>query len=80
MTILMASHFPDHAFLVSSVVAILNNGRISRIGTPDAVITEETMKETYGVDVRIVQLEEGGMRKACFPEIRGQTKKVPDSK
>ena len=69
MTIVMASHFPDHAFLVSSVVAILNNGRIAQVGTPDEVITEGNMKATYGVDVRIIQLEEGGVRKACFPSL-----------
>jgi len=69
MTIVMASHFPDHAFLVSSIVAILKDGRISSVGAPDAVITEESMRATYGVDVRIVQLEEDGLRKACFPSL-----------
>ena len=69
MTIVMASHFPDHAFLVSSAVAILNNGRIAQVGAPDEVITEESMKATYGVDVKIVQLEDGGVRKACFPSL-----------
>jgi iron complex transport system ATP-binding protein len=67
MTILMASHFPDHAFLVANVVAILNNGRISKIGQPDAVITEENMKATYGVDVRIVSAGEN--YKACIPQL-----------
>lgn len=70
MTIVMASHFPDHAFLISSTVAILNSGRISQLGAPAEVITEATMKATYGVDVRIVQLEEGGVRKACFPALK----------
>jgi iron complex transport system ATP-binding protein len=69
MTIMMASHFPDHAFLVSNVVAILNGGRIAAIGTPDEVITERNMKMAYGVNVRIVCLEDGGMCKACFPAL-----------
>jgi iron complex transport system ATP-binding protein len=72
MTIVMASHFPDHAFLVSSVVAILNKGQIAHVGSPDEVITEDNMKATYGVDVRIMQLEEGGSRKACFPALGRQ--------
>ena len=38
-------------------------------GAPDEVITERNMQATYGVDVRIVQLEEGGVRKACFPAL-----------
>ncbi len=69
MTIVMASHFPDHAFLIANVVAILNNGRIFQVGSPDEVITEQNMKTTYGVDVRVVQLGEGGIRKACFPSL-----------
>jgi iron complex transport system ATP-binding protein len=70
MTIVMATHFPDHAFLAASTVAILNNGQIICQGTSDEVITAENMKRTYGVEVQIVQLEEGGMRKACFPALR----------
>ena len=69
MTIVMASHFPDHAFLVANVVAILNNGRIAHVGAADQVITEENMQATYGVDVRIIQSDEGGQRKACFPSL-----------
>jgi iron complex transport system ATP-binding protein len=69
MTIMMASHFPDHAFLVSNVVAILNKGQISAIGNPDEVITEKNLKGAYGVDVRVVRLEEEGGRKACFPAL-----------
>ena len=69
MTIIMASHFPDHAFLVANVVAILNNGRICQIGNPDEVITEENLRMAYGVDVRVVR--EGNVvdRKVCFPVI-----------
>lgn len=70
MTIMMASHFPDHAFLVSNVVAILREGQIAQIGAPDEVITEENMKAAYGVDVRIVHLEEGSVRKTCFPALK----------
>jgi iron complex transport system ATP-binding protein len=69
MTIVMASHFPDHAFLVANVVAIMNNGKIVQIGAPEEVITDQNMKTTYGVDVQIVQLEGGVLRKTCFPSL-----------
>ncbi len=75
MTIVMASHFPDHAFLVANVVAILNDGQIAHMGAPDEVITEKNLKATYGVDVRVVQLEEGGLRKACFPALSNSIRK-----
>ena len=66
MTIIMASHFPDHAFLIANRVAILHNGRIRHTGTPEEVITEESMRSTYGVDVRIIPVGEEGARKACI--------------
>jgi iron complex transport system ATP-binding protein len=69
MTIVMASHFPDHAFLVAGVVAIMNNGQIAHMGAPDEVITDENLRAAYGVDVRVVQVEEGSLRKACFPAL-----------
>jgi iron complex transport system ATP-binding protein len=66
MTIVMASHFPDHAFLVANVAAILNNGRITQIGPPDEVITKENMRATYGIDVQIIAV---GGRKSCLPTL-----------
>jgi iron complex transport system ATP-binding protein len=78
MTIVMASHFPDHAFLVANVVAILNNGQIAHVGAPDEVITDKNLQATYGVDVRVVQLEEGGLRKACFPALSKSIRKQQD--
>ena len=78
MTIVMASHFPDHAFLVANVVAILINGQIAQVGAPDEVITEKNLRATYGVDVRVVQLEEGGLRKACFPSLSNSIRKQED--
>jgi iron complex transport system ATP-binding protein len=69
MTIIMASHFPDHAFLVANKAAVLNNGRIAFFGLPDDVITEENMRITYGVNVQIVST--GEKRKACLPELEG---------
>jgi len=69
MTVIMATHFPDHAFLVAGVVAILNNGQISQIGSPDVVITEESMKLTYGVDTRIICVGDGAERKVCLPSL-----------
>ncbi|NLT68807.1 MAG: ABC transporter ATP-binding protein [Acidobacteria bacterium] len=68
ITVIMASHFPDHAFLVADSAAILNGGTLRGIGTPDEVITEESMRETYGVNVKIVS--DGVSRKVCFPELR----------
>jgi iron complex transport system ATP-binding protein len=70
LTIIMASHFPDHAFLVSSEVAILNRGHIEQKGIPERVITEENLKDTYGTEVKVLYIGEGVNRKACFPSLK----------
>jgi iron complex transport system ATP-binding protein len=70
MTIVMATHFPDHAFLVADSVAILNKGCIVQVGTPNEVITEQNLKSAYGVDVRVVHVGEGVERKVCFPVLK----------
>jgi iron complex transport system ATP-binding protein len=69
LVIIMATHIPDHAFILAREVAILNHGRIQYQGAPERVITDENMRATYGVDVRVVHVGEGVDRKACFPQL-----------
>lgn len=69
MAVIMASHFPDHAFLTATEVAILNHGRMTVRGKPEEVLDDATMKETYGIDVRVLFVEDGVNRKACFPAL-----------
>ncbi len=72
MTVVMASHFPDHAFLSANRVAILKEGAFAALGLPDSVITEASLKSTYGVRVKVLHIEEAG-RKACVPVMSLQT-------
>ena len=65
LSVIMTSHFPDHAFLSSNKVAIMNHGTIMEMGTPEDVITEDNMKDAYGIDVKILKVDEH--RKACIP-------------
>ncbi len=65
LSVIMTSHFPDHAFLSSNKVAIMNGGTIMEIGTPESVITEENMRRAYNIDVKILEVDEH--RKACIP-------------
>ncbi len=65
LSVIMTSHFPDHAFLSSNKVAIMNGGTIMEMGTPESVITEENMRRAYNIDVKIMEVDEH--RKACIP-------------
>ena len=70
MAIIMTSHFPDHAFLCSSKVGLLERDRFT-VGPADEVVTEETLRRTYGVDVHIVREEDPRFAtlKSCVPVI-----------
>ncbi len=52
--IIMASHFPDHAFLYSHKALLLKDGSIYSIGNPGDVITEESLCDLYSVSTRII--------------------------
>lgn len=65
MAIIMSSHYPDHALLVANKVAIMKNKTFLTFGKPEEVITEETLKETYDMEVMIKDVGDG--RKTCIP-------------
>lgn len=65
LSIIMSSHFPDHAFLSSTKVAIMKDKRFIDFGTPDSVVTEKNLKRAYSIDVRLMELDD--KRKVCVP-------------
>jgi len=64
LSVVMSSHFPDHAFISASKVAIMKGKNFIDMGTPDDVITEENMEKTYGINVKIMDIEN---RRVCVP-------------
>ncbi|KUO78244.1 MAG: iron ABC transporter ATP-binding protein [Desulfosporosinus sp. BRH_c37] len=55
LTIIMASHVPDHAFFYSTKVMLLNQGGLFGLGKANEIITEKGLRELYGVNVKIIQ-------------------------
>ena len=56
---------------IVTVVAILNQGRLAHQGEAEKVITEKTLRETYGVNVKILYVGDGVDRKVClFPSLQ----------
>jgi iron complex transport system ATP-binding protein len=68
ISILFASHDPDHAFLTSHRVLLLAEGRALEIGPPAQVIRPDSLKRLYGVSVDVLPL--AGGRHTCLPELR----------
>ncbi len=72
--VLLSTHDPDQAFLCANRVAMLHEGRLARVGTPADTITAESLRQLYGVDVTVTQVElgAGARRSACIPLLSRQ--------
>lgn len=66
--VVMTTHCPDHAFLCCTRVVLLHEGGFE-IGDPDEIVTEESLREVYGVNVKIASMAigDGRFAKACAP-------------
>ena len=64
-SVVITTHNPDHALLLGDKAAIVSRaGKIVQ-GTCEEILTEETLTEIYGVDLKLTYIEELG-RKACI--------------
>lgn len=69
MSIIMSSHFPEHAFLYSQKALLLEKGRVYSLGIPEDVVTEKSLQDLYGVEVDIMSTTTRGGNniKVCVP-------------
>jgi len=69
--IIMATHSPDHAFMCDAKVAIIHEGRIWKTGHSNDVLSEEILKEIYGVEVKVRALgnKPESNRLVCVPTV-----------
>jgi iron complex transport system ATP-binding protein len=71
--VLLSTHDPDQAFLCAHRVAMLHAGRLTRLGTPEDAINADSLREIYGVEVKLARIEtSGGLRQVCIPELRAR--------
>ncbi len=56
LAVLMATHVPDHALFVATQVALMKAGGFVASGAPDEVVTEKNLRELYGIEVKIIQV------------------------
>ncbi|PKM76148.1 MAG: iron ABC transporter ATP-binding protein [Firmicutes bacterium HGW-Firmicutes-15] len=50
-SVIMTTHYPNHAFIYPNRVALMHNGKILVIGTPGEVLLESNLSQAYGIDV-----------------------------
>ncbi len=79
LTIIMTSHFPNHALLCADRVALMNRGSLVGIGETHSIMTEENLEKTYEIGVKILTVDdpEGrGMVRFCMPLCSGRIQRT----
>jgi iron complex transport system ATP-binding protein len=70
IAVVLSTHDPDHAFLCGHRVALLHDGRLARLGPPEEVVTAESLREIYGVEVDVLALpDDRSGRRVCVPRL-----------
>ena len=65
--VIQTTHHPEQSYMFSDRILAIQKGRVLAEGTPEQVLTEQTMKALYGVDVDVVSLYEDNAR-ICIPK------------
>jgi len=76
-SILMTSHFPDHAFLACNRVILMRDGVIMASGIPDKVVTSNTLSTLYNTHVCVTEATlypENTKTKVCIPVMKKMLK------
>ncbi len=65
----MVTHDPHHALFCANKVVVVKDGQILKTGTPDNIITKETLEDIYHtpIDVKSVMTSENEIRRVCIP-------------
>ncbi|MEG1824160.1 MAG: ABC transporter ATP-binding protein [Cloacibacillus sp.] len=69
ISVLMATHSPEHALFIGDAAAIVRDGKMWPPGAPDEIITEKSISECFAAKVRVIETQDG--QKVCFPDKTG---------
>jgi ABC-type cobalamin/Fe3+-siderophores transport system ATPase subunit len=47
----------------------MKEGKLIGLGSPDNTVNEQSLKEVYGINVKVKTIEDGINRKVCIPII-----------
>jgi iron complex transport system ATP-binding protein len=62
LTVLLSTHHPEQAFACADRVAVLAGRKLLRIGPPAEVVTAETLRECYAVEVAVLPVADDRYR------------------
>jgi len=69
--VLLTTHFPDHALLCATKVALMQRNHVFQVGDTAAIMTEANLRAAYGVPVKIITTTtgNGAVVQSCVPLI-----------
>lgn len=67
-TFLFSTHHPEHALAVANRVVMMWGGKVVGDGAPRIAITANSLRDLYGVDVRMIAVDESV--NVCVPALR----------
>ena len=65
---IQTTHHPEQSYMFSDRILAIQKGRVLTEGKPSQVLTEETIRSLYGVDVDVVSLNNDNVR-ICVPNL-----------
>lgn len=68
ITVIMATHSPEHAYLYGTKALLVKDGTVLEIDNPKKNLKERDLKKLYNVDLKVIELDEKGKSmKICLP-------------
>jgi iron complex transport system ATP-binding protein len=70
LTVVMTSHFPNHALICADRVAMMNNKGVVAVGETQKMMTETNLEKTYDIGVKIITVQDQKRDEAlrfCMP-------------
>ena len=64
LTIIMATHFPNHAYYfennnIATSVALMSQKTLTAVGTPTDILSVENIKSVYSINAKVISCEIG---------------------
>ncbi|HSH35618.1 ABC transporter ATP-binding protein [Schnuerera sp.] len=68
VTVIMATHYPEHALLHGTKALLVKDGKVEEIENPKENLKEEDLKDLYNIDLKVIELDSMNKGiKMCLP-------------
>jgi ABC-type cobalamin/Fe3+-siderophores transport systems, ATPase components len=65
--VIQSTHNPEHVFLFADEALVMQDGKIGAKGPPGEILTEELLRQVYGIYVNLHEIPERNL-KFCIPD------------